>query len=80
MKALTTAVAITIATVAPAQAATMEGAGFGLLTPAFFGFLALIVVFQAVPALLLFVGLVKGLFAEGNRTDVADIGTRASGK
>jgi len=45
-------------------AATAEGAqGGSLLLSLFIGFFALIVVFQLVPAVLLFVGIVKGLFS-----------------
>ena len=47
--------------VAAAEPAT-QGGGSLLLT-LFIGFFALIVVFQLVPACLLFVGILKGLFA-----------------
>jgi len=40
-----------------------EGQGGSLLLTLFIGFFALIVVFQLVPAVLLFVGIVKGLFS-----------------
>jgi len=44
-----------------ATSAQSEGAGF--LTYLFIGFFALIIVSQLVPATILFVGMVKGLFA-----------------
>ena len=44
---------------APAE----EGQGGSLLLTLFIGFFALIVVFQLVPAVLLFIGIVKGLFS-----------------
>ncbi len=45
-----------------AAAATEKGSSSLLLT-LFLGFFALIVVFQLVPAVLMFVGIVKGLFS-----------------
>jgi len=52
-----------------AYAATAtEGAGDGsLLLSLFIGFFALIVVFQLVPAVILFVGLVRGLFSKDSK-------------
>jgi len=41
----------------------VEQGGGSLLLTLFIGFFALIVVFQLVPACLLFVGILKGLFA-----------------
>lgn len=51
----------TAATVLAAPAAEEQGGS--LLLTLFIGFFALIVVFQLVPAVLLFVGIVKGLFS-----------------
>ncbi len=53
------------ALVSPASAAAVpaENGGSMLLT-LFLGFFALIVVFQLVPACLLFVGILKGLFSK----------------
>ena len=53
-----TAVSGAVSATAPAE----QGGGSLLLT-LFIGFFALIVVFQLVPACLLFVGILKGLFA-----------------
>jgi len=47
----------------PAWAAGAEGAGLSLWTFVFLGFGALIVAFQAVPAVLLFGAMLRGLFA-----------------
>ncbi|MEE4254801.1 MAG: hypothetical protein V2I50_12240 [Desulfuromusa sp.] len=54
----------TLSAVFPAFAAAAPAKeGGSLLLTLFIGFFALIVVFQLVPACLLFVGIVKGLFA-----------------
>lgn len=53
----------TLSAVFPAFAAAPAKEGGSLLLTLFIGFFALIVVFQLVPACLLFVGIVKGLFA-----------------
>ena len=50
--------------VSPAFAAAPADKGGSLLLTLFIGFFALIVVFQLVPACLLFVGIVKGLFSK----------------
>lgn len=47
-----------------------QGEGMGVLAYAFIGFFALIVVVQLVPAMMLFVGLVKGLFSRQAKTAV----------
>ena len=54
------------ATVVPPTMATSASAdkGGSLLLTLFIGFFALIVVFQLVPACLLFVGILKGLFSK----------------
>jgi hypothetical protein len=57
----------TAATVMAAPAA--EAQGGSLLLTLFIGFFALIVVFQLVPAVLLFVGIVKGLFSREHRVE-----------
>ena len=54
----TTVVSPAIAAAAPADK------GGSLLLTLFIGFFALIVVFQLVPACLLFVGILKGLFSK----------------
>lgn len=50
--------------VSPVFAAAPADKGGSLLLTLFIGFFALIVVFQLVPACLLFVGIVKGLFSK----------------
>ncbi len=53
------------AVVSPAVAAAVPAEkGGSLLLTLFLGFFALIVVFQLVPACLLFVGILKGLFSK----------------
>ena len=54
----TTTVSPAIAAAAPAEK------GGSLLLTLFIGFFALIVVFQLVPACLLFIGILKGLFSK----------------
>jgi len=50
---------VSVALAAPAA----DGQGGSLLLTLFIGFFALIVVFQLVPAVLLFIGIIKGLFS-----------------
>ncbi|MCK4509832.1 MAG: hypothetical protein KAU27_14885 [Desulfuromonadales bacterium] len=45
-----------------------EGAGF--LTYCFVGFFAMIIVFQLMPAMVLFAGMIKGLFSRPEKTSV----------
>lgn len=58
-----TAVSTAIAAAAPAEQ------GGSLLLTLFIGFFALIVVFQLVPACLLFVGILKGLFSKKHEVE-----------
>jgi len=51
-------------------AAGSEGEGMGVLAYAFIGFFALVIVSQLLPAMMLFVGLVKGLFSRPEKTSV----------
>ncbi len=51
-----------------ATGAPSEGAG--LLTYCFVGFFAMIIVFQCVPAMILFAGMIKGLFSPQEKTSV----------
>jgi len=51
-----------------ATGAPSEGAG--LLTYCFVGFFALIIVLQFVPAMILFAGMIKGLFSHPEKTSV----------
>ena len=61
-------IATMVSTVVAATAAPAEQGGSMLLT-LFIGFFALIVVFQLVPACLLFVGILKGLFSRKHETE-----------
>ena len=47
-----------------------EGEGMGVLAYLFIGFFALIIVSQLIPAMILFVGMVKGLFTRREKTSV----------
>ncbi len=59
---------IALITFSSSAYAATEGAGEGsLLLSLFIGFFALIVVFQLVPAVILFVGLVRGLFSKDSK-------------
>ena len=62
-----TAVSPAIAAAAPADK------GGSLLLTLFIGFFALIVVFQLVPACLLFVGILKGLFSKKQNVEQKSI-------
>ena len=63
MSTLMRALLVTLASVAPALAADgSEVKGSTLLLILFLGFAALIIVFQFIPGLVLFVTMLKGLF------------------
>lgn len=49
-------------------AAGSQSEGTGILTYFFIGFFALVIVSQLIPALIMFVGLVRGLFARPEKT------------
>ena len=49
-----------------------EGESVGLLGYLFAGFFAVIIVSQLVPAVILFVGMLKGVFAPQDKTEVAE--------
>lgn len=51
-------------------ASGVQGQETGLLVYLFIGFFALIVVSQLVPAAILFVGMVRGVFARSDKTSV----------
>ena len=55
--------------VAVAAAAPADQQGGSILLTLFIGFFALIVVFQLVPACLLFAGILKGLFSSKKETE-----------
>jgi hypothetical protein len=57
-----------IACSTPVFAATQSGAGEGsLLLSLFIGFFALIIVFQLVPATIMLIGLIRGLFGRDQK-------------
>ena len=61
---IATAVVATMATAAPAFAAPTYTDNSGLLVWSFLGFCAVIVVAQVMPAVMMMVGMVKGLSTE----------------
>ena len=73
MKTIHTAITVLWATVMPAWAASASTEeGSGLLVILFLAFGGLIIVMQLVPGLLLFVGMLKGLFsATREKTTIA---------
>ena len=68
MRTIATAVAATMATAAPAFAAPTYSDNSGLLVWSFLGFCAVIVVAQVMPAVMMMVGMVKGLSTETAET------------
>ena len=69
MKAIKLIVPMVMSTTSAAYAATnAQSEGAGILTYFFIGFFALIIVSQLVPAMILFAGMVKGLFASSEKT------------
>ncbi len=70
MSTLMNALLVTLASVAPAFAASGgEGRGISILLILFLGFAALIIVFQFIPGLVLFVTMIKGLFTRAPKND-----------
>ena len=68
MKAMKLIVPMVMSTTSVAYAATSaQSEGAGILTYFFIGFFALIIVSQLVPAMILFAGMVKGLFAPSEK-------------
>lgn len=68
LRTIASATAATMATAAPAFAAPAYTDNSGLLVWTFLGFCAVIVVAQVLPALMMMVGIVKGVATE--RTEV----------
>ena len=64
LRTIAAAVAATMATAAPAFAAPTYSDHSGLLVWSFLGFCALIVVAQVMPAVMMMIGMAKGLGAE----------------
>ena len=65
LRTIASAAAATMATAAPAFAAPAYSDNSGLLVWSFLGFCAVIVVAQVLPAVMMMVGMVKGVVAEG---------------
>jgi hypothetical protein len=64
LRTIAAATAATMATAAPAFAAPVYADNSGLLVWSFLGFCAVIVVAQVLPALMMMVGIVKGIATE----------------
>ncbi|MCK4508517.1 MAG: hypothetical protein KAU27_08255 [Desulfuromonadales bacterium] len=68
MKEIKLIVLMVMSTTSVAYAATSaQSEGSGVLTYFFLGFFALIIVSQLVPAMILFFGMVKGLFTSSEK-------------
>ncbi len=65
LRTIAAVTAATMATAAPAFAAPAYTDNSGLLVWSFLGFCAVIVVAQVLPALMMMVGIVKGVATEG---------------
>ena len=71
MKMLRILLSMVVGSASAVYAATgAQSEGAGLLTYCFVGFFAMIVVFQLAPAMILFAGLIKGLFSHQEKTSV----------
>jgi len=69
MKSMKLLAPMIISSTSAAYAATnAQSEGAGILTYFFIGFFALIIVSQLVPAMILFAGMIKGLFAGREKT------------
>lgn len=63
--------ALSVGTSTAYAAAGQESAGPGFLTIAFLGFLAVIIAIQFIPGLILFFGLLRGIFSATEKKKVA---------
>ena len=71
MKTMRMLISMMAGSASAAYAATgVQAEGVGILTYAFIGFFALIIVSQLVPAAILFIGMVKGLFSSREKSSV----------
>ena len=71
MKTLRLLISMMAGSSAAAYAASgVQGNDMGILTYAFIGFFALIIVSQLVPATILFIGMVRGLFSAREKKSV----------
>lgn len=70
MRLLITMMAGSTAAAYAASGVQVQGNDVGILTYAFIGFFALIIISQLVPATILFIGMVKGLFSAREKNSV----------
>lgn len=71
MKTLRMLISMVAGSASAAYSATgMQSEGAGILAYFFVGFFALIIVSQLVPAMILFFGLVKGIFSRQEKSSV----------
>ena len=71
MKTMKMLISMVVGSASAVYAATgVQGEGAGILAYFFVGFFALIIVTQLVPAMILFFGMVKGLFTKAEKTSV----------
>lgn len=71
MKTMKVLISMTAGSASAAYAAVgTQGEGTGILAYFFIGFFALIIVTQLVPAMILFFGMVKGLFSGSEKNSV----------
>lgn len=71
MKTLRMFISMVAGSASAAYAATgVQSEGAGILTYFFVGFFALIIVSQLIPAMILFFGMVKGIFSSQEKTSV----------
>ena len=71
MKTMRMLITMMAGSTSAAYAATsVQGEGMGILAYAFIGFFALIIVSQLVPATILFIGMVRGLFSAREKKSV----------
>jgi len=81
MRTLMRTVIVTLASVAPALAANgSEVKGISILLILFLGFAALIIVFQFIPGLVLFVSMLKGLFTQSQKKSEETLSGKQGGK
>ena len=80
MKTMSAIIVSLLLTVTQAMASGSGGHGenLGFLAILFIGFGALILVFQAVPAVLLFAGMVKGLLSSADKKTAASVAGKNS--
>jgi hypothetical protein len=81
MRTLMKTIIVTLATVTPALAASgSEVNGTSILLILFLGFAALIIVFQFIPGLVLFVSMLKGLFTQSQKKAAVTVSRKQGDK